>query len=163
MKIFYSLFLSLFYLSAIQAMQFVNSNKIVIKEIENNSSSLIELKSEKMSSQFKALKKSKLKRSVILPFVPLIKNLVAYTRDKYYCPKGAMVIKTNFGKYGIWQNETGIICVLKNKKSDENELPKNLFKASNYMATKSENNSSKYINICLMVDPQDGFVVKQIK
>ena len=165
MRISYLFFMSLLYLPMALSVVYESQHlQIGIREVENNSNSSLEIKLDKQIQKVGALNKKRLKKDFLIPFVSIRKNLVDFAQDHYYCPKNAMKIKTNFGKFGIWQDETGIVCILKKKQSEDSiARPINLYKLSNYINSIDDNLTKKFIQICLCLDSKDKFFVKEIK
>ncbi len=102
-----------------------NRKKVTIVEIDNKSDSKANLKlgAEKIID---VLSKKKINREIEIPFISVSRNIVDFTQDKFYIPKGALKVITNLGKFGIWKNEDGLMFAQKTKYNFEKKSPEKL-------------------------------------
>ena len=115
MKKLISLFTVFFFATAYNISGFNKFNseqKITIIEMKNESTSQVKLKLGSKNI-IDVLSNKNIKKEIDIPFISISKNIIDFTQDKFYMPKGALKVITNLGKFGIWKNEDGIMYAQK--------------------------------------------------
>lgn len=103
-----------------------NPNKSKITDLKNIAKCTVTIKDDKKFINISGENKN---INLQVPFISINnnpENLINFTRSINYIPKGALKIITCAGKFGIWEDESGINCTKKIKNNFEEKISQKL-------------------------------------
>lgn len=147
--------------------QAVNSPKdlytpLLITSLLNDSKQTITIQNAQYTAEVTATKQVSFDKPFNIPFISIalyIKDFAEAAQGKLFIPKGALSILFGNKRYGIWENEMGIMCST-DTKSSENEIGFiKLMKNINKHGAKDKQAVAKALCYLLSINNQGAMVL----
>lgn len=96
--------------------------------------------------------------SLPIPFIPLEKHHDAFIQGLPYFPENILIIKVGYARWGIWEEERGIVCAVhpEDYAHFDHHIPGKVLKRSFNKTKPCSSNSAKKVLLLLKVLKDSG-------